>query len=196
MAEKDGKELFAQFQQQMQAQNRPDAVKALIASAEAGYVEAQAVLGGEYLYGHMDGTDYQQAFYWSEKAAAQDNPMALTNLGILYLYGHGVQADVPKALDLFRRAAGKYFKANRYLGLCYAGGIGVEQDNAAAAAWYQRGAKAGDITSQYLLGECYENGTGVEQDMEKAVAWYKKSAERGDEISEPAIKALRRLGIE
>ena len=103
--------------------------------------------------------------------------------------------DYATALPLFRQAAAQgFFKADRYIGLAYLNGLGVAQDSAQAFAAFTR-ASDKDITGQYWLGYCYENGIGTTQDMQQAVYWYQKSAQRGDHVSQPAIDALKRLGI-
>jgi len=89
-----------------------------------------------------------------------------------------------------------HMKAPRYLGLMYLNGEGVARNAKTAFAYFMQAAEVGDITGQYWLGHCYENGIGTSKDMTKAVHWYQESAKRGDHISQPAIDALNRLGIE
>lgn len=81
-------------------------------------------------------------------------------------------------------------KAARYIGLMYEQGLGVEQDYEAAAAWYEQGVEAGDLTSCCYLGLLYKQGLGVEQDIEKAMELYKEAAEYGDENAAPALERL------
>ena len=103
--------------------------------------------------------------------------------------------DYAAALPLFREAAAQgFFKADRYIGLMYLNGEGVDKDPQQAFAAFSR-ASAKDITGQYWLGYCYENGIGTAQDMAQAVYWYQKSAQRGDHVSQPAVDALKRLGV-
>lgn len=103
--------------------------------------------------------------------------------------------DYAAALPLFREAAAQgFFKADRYIGLMYLNGEGVDKDPQQAFAAFSR-ASAKDITGQYWLGHCYENGIGTAQDMAQAVYWYQKSAQRGDHVSQPAVDALKRLGV-
>jgi TPR repeat protein len=42
---------------------------------------------------------------WYEKAAAQGNPRAWNNLGVLYEAGLGIKANRAKAIEYYRRAA-------------------------------------------------------------------------------------------
>ena len=103
--------------------------------------------------------------------------------------------DYAAAWPLLREAAAQgFFKADRYIGLMYLNGNGTDKNPQQAFAAFKR-ASAKDITGQYWLGHCYENGIGTAQDMAQAVYWYQKSAQRGDHVSQPAIDALKRLGI-
>ncbi len=115
----------------------------------------------------------------------------MTNLGVLYLYGTGVEQNYQSAREWLEKAsAAGDMKAPRYLGLIYENGWGVDVDDVKAAENYQKGADHGDISSQYYLGKLYENGKGVAKDYGKALALYQQSAARGDIVCLPAILAL------
>ena len=80
-------------------------------------------------------------------------------------------------------------EAQIVLGLMYARGEGVAQDDKQAVAWYRKAAEQGNVDAQYNLGVKYEYGKGVAQDYKQAVAWYRKAAEQGD------VDAQRILGM-
>jgi len=63
--------------------------------------------GVESFEGKDGKVDYASAKDWFEKAANQDYAYAQYNLGILYLYGLGVEKDVNKAKSLFEKAKDK-----------------------------------------------------------------------------------------
>ena len=71
-------------------------------------------------------------------------------------------------------------RAQHYLGIMYANGEGVAQDDRQAAYWFQKSAGQGNSQSQYHLGILYANGAGVPEDDPQAVHWFRKSAEQGD----------------
>ena len=75
------------------------------------------------------------------------------------------------------------------LGLRYADGAGVPQDDAEAVRWYQQTAEQGDAKAQCNLGVMCAFGRGVPPDDAKAVRWYQQAAEQGD------AKAQCNLGI-
>lgn len=66
--------------------------------------------------------------------------------------------------------------AQFYLGIMYAKGQGVPQDDVEAARWYRLAAVQGNVASQINLGVMYANGQGVPQDYAEAVTWYRKAA--------------------
>ena len=57
-----------------------------------------------YLEGKGVSRDLSAAFTYFERAAAQNDPWGLNNLGGLYEMGWGTVADRAKALDLYKRA--------------------------------------------------------------------------------------------
>ena len=54
------------------------------------------------------------------------------------------------------------------LGVMYANGEGVPQDDEEAARWWLLGADQGLVNAQYRLGFAYETGQGVPQDDKEA----------------------------
>ena len=65
------------------------------------------------------------------------------------------------------------------LGLIYARGEGVPQDDAEAIAWFRKAAAQGNAYALHNIGSSYANGRGVPQDDVEAVAWFRKAAEQG-----------------
>ncbi len=70
-------------------------------------------------------------------------------------------------------------KAQNNLGLMYASGLGVPQDNKQAASWFRKAAENGDAEAQNNLGLTYAKGLGAPQDDKQAVSWFRKAAELG-----------------
>ena len=65
------------------------------------------------------------------------------------------------------------------LGLMYADGEGVPEDDAEAARWYRLAADQGLAGAQRNLGLMYANGRGVPEDDAEAVRWYRLAADQG-----------------
>jgi serine/threonine protein kinase/TPR repeat protein len=87
---------------------------------------------------------FDQARKYYEDAAAAGYPLSLSNLGVLYMNGEGVQRSPEVAVNLFKQGAEKgdptamFFYAN-----CLQDGVGLQKDTKAAAEWFRRSARAG-----------------------------------------------------
>ncbi len=143
----------------------------LVRLAGEGNVSAQLSLGYMYLYG-TDGvqSDYAQAFKYYEMAAAQDNKIALNNLGSLYFNGIGTEQNYLKAAQLFARAAelGSDDAAVN-LAFIYLSSKNNTQNLDDAVKLFQQAAEAGNNTAKFMLGYAYYKGFRVPQDYYKAV---------------------------
>jgi TPR repeat protein len=98
---------------------------------------------------------------------------AQVQVGESYAAGKGVERDLEKAAEWYRRAADKLFiAAEMHLAQLYReGGKGLPRDMAQAAAWYRKAAEQGDITAQGTLGVLYSIGQGVPQSDVEAYYW-------------------------
>jgi uncharacterized protein len=65
------------------------------------------------------------------------------------------------------------------LGMLYAKGQGVPQDDKEAVKWFRLAADQGRADAQNNLGAMYENGQGVPQDDKEAVKWFRLAADQG-----------------
>ena len=62
------------------------------------------------------------------------------------------------------------------LGLMYADGEGVTQDDIEAVRWLRLAADQGHATAQHNLGVMYQNSRGVPQDYVEALMWFNLAA--------------------
>ena len=69
--------------------------------AKDGDAAAQAMAAFQY----FKDNDFEQALYWAQKAADQNEPNGLYLLGCFYFNGQGVEADYERGLELLRRSA-------------------------------------------------------------------------------------------
>jgi TPR repeat protein len=77
----------------------------------------------------------------------------------------------------YRPAADQGHATAQYnLGLLYASGQGVPQDDAEAARWYGKAADQGNPEAQFNLGTLYANGQGVPQDNRRAHHYFALAA--------------------
>lgn len=85
-------------------------------------------------------------------------------------------------------------EAQHDLGLRYAGGRGVPQDNQRATEWYRAAAEQGYGPAQGSLGLAYYWGKGVELDHAKAAEWLRRAAEQNMAGSGYMLGLMHRSG--
>lgn len=71
-------------------------------------------------------------------------------------------------------------RAQTILGRCYENGLGVEQDMAVAAQWFQLAAEQNYSEAQVLLAYCYEIGAGVPKNPQQVMNLMTRAAENGN----------------
>ncbi len=85
-----------------------------------------------------------QALYWYKKAIFEcDDPEAHVGLGRLYYQGDGVERNVIKACEHWKKAYAKSsHDAALYLGIAYSNGVGFSQDIQRAKIYLEEAAKS------------------------------------------------------
>ena len=68
------------------------------------------------------------------------------------------------------------------LGVMYANGRGVKQDDIEAVKWYRKAAEQGHAPAQALLGLAYLLGKGVQLNKALAKEWFGKACDNGEKI--------------
>lgn len=147
-------------------------------AADNGHVTAQALMGFDEI---IRGNAAVGVEYW-EKASAGGHLKAMHDLAELYRDGDcDVPMNKPRAIELFRKAADAgYPEAMGSLGICYATGDGVAQDDYEAFRWFQLAAEKGEQYAQKNLGVSYRSGRGTTENKALAVQWFEKAAEQGN----------------
>jgi TPR repeat protein len=149
---------------------------ALLCGAHVTYAQEDSDPGTDA----FNNGDYAAAFQAWEGKAAEGDPEAMTNLGLLYLKGLGTKRDLGKAAELYERAAQLGFVIAQFnLANLYYGGQGVSRDLKQAARWYTAAAQGGHAKSQFYLAQMYESGEGVDENKDTALAWYQKASDLG-----------------
>lgn len=123
--------------------------------------------------------------------AERGNPVAQTELGAMYLAGHGVMKDDRLAVVWFRKAAEQGNVAGESnLGTMYLQGVGVPKDVTQGMVWLRKAAEQGDLVAESNLGDLYSHGQGVQRDYAQASIWYRRAAEHGDAISQANLGGM------
>lgn len=182
-------------------QSYESAAKWFSRASDANHKYAQYSLAGLYYRGQGVEQDYTRAFLLYQSSAEQGNPYASYELAKMYRDGIGIIKDSEAAEQHFREAFTGFCglekeshddKLQYRLGQMLHTGTGTERDDAAAAEYWQRAAKLGNVNAQYALGKLWlENGAG---DPEQAVVWLTKAAEGGNASAQYALGKMYRDG--
>ena len=81
--------------------------------------------------------------------------------------------------------------AQNSVGALYDHGLGVDEDDATAAHWYQLAADQNLPLAMRNIANMYAGGYGVPFDQALAESWYEKAARMGDPVSIKRMAALR-----
>lgn len=180
----------------------------------------QAFKNLELMYSQGRGVSNEETNIFSrlEAFAYQNNVNAELDLAMMYAYGRGVAKNEAEAEKWLRRASDngstkaqetlKKLKIRKFedakqqanagdanaqnsLGLLYAKGADVTEDDNEAVRWFRKAADQGNADAQNNLGWMYANGRGgVTKDEAEAVRWYRKAAEQGNTNAQEALKKL------
>lgn len=170
-------------------------------AVNANHKYAQYSLAGLYYRGQGVEQDYEQALQLYNRSANQGNPYADYELAKMYRDGIGTEKNTAQADVHFIRAFDGFFdlevkshndKLQYRLGQMLHTGTGTEKNDTAAADYWERAAKLGNVNAQYALGKLWlENGSG---NPEQAVAWITKAADAGNAAAQYALGKLYRDG--
>ena len=139
-------------------------VAALRAEAEGGDANSMCALAIRYDTGtHGLKKDFAQSFKWFKRAADLKHRCGLTNSGIAYLYGEGVERSCPRGIAMLGAAAALGSEhACAILGLANARGhYGFDKDPQEATRWYRE------------MQEC-DSRDSLDENREQAAAWLRE----------------------
>ena len=154
----------------------------LLKAAEKEYGYAQYLLAMNFFYYKHENN--KEALHWLERAASNDEPYALYQLGLYY----AEKADLAKSIQYYQRAAelnsGDALLELYYL---YGEGIGVEQDDDKALFFLKKVAELGNQEAIEELAAMALSGQG-NMDAKEAEYWIKKAG-----YTEEMLKELDKL---
>ncbi|XP_030055589.1 protein sel-1 homolog 3 [Microcaecilia unicolor] len=149
--------------------------------ARQGVSSAQQAVSRMLFWGQQGITpNMKAAVKLYEKGAIQlKDPVLMYDYGIVLLRGQGVQQDIPKALELLKKAADQNFApAINSLGWYYEK---YEKDYQQAVEYWEKADALGHSEAPFNLGVLHSHGLipGKEKDDFTAYQYYWKSARRG-----------------
>ena len=121
------------------------------------------------------------------------DPNAQAMLGIIYLRGAGVPADLDQAQFWLRKAAEQGHPAAqvKLAAMCFLG-QGMPVDLQQAAGWFRKAADQGEPHAQACLGVMCATGVGVPQDLVEAYALLLQARAGGVEDGQETFLQLKR----
>ena len=154
----------------------------LLKAAEKEYGYAQYLLAMNFF--DLYSENNKEALFWLERAASNDEPHALYQLGLYY----AEKADLAKSIQYYQRAAElNYGDALLELYYIYGEGIGVEQDDDKSLFFLKKVAELGSQEAIEELAAMALSGQG-NMDAKEAEYWIKKAG-----YTEEMLKELDKL---
>lgn len=141
--------------------NFAEAIKILQSPAKEGFVEAQYMLGLMYHRGRGTEVDPTKAVQWYAKAADQNHPGALCNLGMIL-----------------------------HAGLANGDNV-VKPDKEQAMGYLRRSAYLENVPAYVAYGAAMINDGKTEATFAEGVAFMRIAADAGDEVAVQNIKSLK-----
>jgi TPR repeat protein len=169
-------------------------------AAQNGSLDAQMLLGADYLSGTTLPKDPQLASKYLLQAARQQHAVgrlqssqALAQYWIASMYeqGRGLEKSHDKAIQFLQMAANNGSSPAQFaLASLYNDGTGgVTMDKAHACQLFEKAADQGNVKAMHNVGYCYQSGIGGKKDENRAIDYYTKAAEAG------STRSQRNLGI-
>ncbi|MCI5786194.1 MAG: sel1 repeat family protein [Helicobacter trogontum] len=127
--------------------------------------------------------DYKQALSMFNTACDQGNPAGCFGVGVMFMYGAGVQSDTQKAIKYYQKGcAGGDPTACANLGMIYDEAPNMGNNKQKAAEMYMTGCAGGDVDACNNIGWAYANGSGVPKDLNKALQYYRFACDSGSQL--------------
>ena len=152
----------------------------LLSSAELGYADAQARVGGFYVLGIGVDIDYDRAAFWFDKAAKQGNPVALNDLGNMFRDGLFFERDEGKAISLYKLAAELGGDAGKLNFGRFLTQSADPKEVSLGVALLEQAAENGLAKAQTTLALHYVKGDIVGKDFDRAFNLFQAAAATGD----------------
>lgn len=117
----------------------------------------------------------EEAVKLYRQAAEMGYAPAQCGLARCYRHGYGVEENIEKAFEWYRKAA-EQDCMEAYLAM---GDLMCHHHRELSFIWYQKAADFGDSGALYETGLCYELGRGTPVNFDRAKQCYAKAAEQG-----------------
>ena len=162
----------------------------LCKDADQGDIESQFELAEHYYTGNDKinvEQNYLEAMKWYRRAAEYGHGFSLYRLGYCYQFGYGLDKNLDKAMQCYRKALDNGYKQAKE-SLNKLEEYNKARENRERLEVLQKDAKCGDMEAQYALGEHYF----MSKNYDEAKKWYKQASELGYDKAKVALERLER----
>lgn len=158
--------------------------------------EASLLLGFAYQDGIGVNEDYQKAFEYHGKAAAEGNAAAINALGLIYSHGYGVEKNVDIAMNYFQQALEHgYYNAAVNMAFHYKKGDGINKDLAKALELLEYAALNGHWRGLYEYAKILKDGILCNKNEKLAFKFCFKAASLGEKTAQKLLGDMYFEGI-
>ena len=153
----------------------------LMSLAKQGKPFPQFIAGTQLLRGENVPPDFEAAYEYLTKSAAQDNPAAMLALSQMFRDGIGVEKNEKTSFEYANAALSfGYIPAFTYVGYALANGMGTEQDIPKALRHLEHAANAGDDSAMLCLSAVYTRNI---KDDAKAMEYIERAINAGNRFA-------------
>ncbi|MGB7799986.1 tetratricopeptide repeat protein [Buttiauxella sp.] len=157
-------------------------------SAAQGDADAMALLA-QLKIQDPDAADYQQAKSLAEKAVERGSKIGNVTLARILVNTQAGTPDYPKAMQLLESASqdiesDSAVDAQMFIGLLYANGVGITQDDEKATFWFKRSSTLSRSGyAEYWAGMLFLNGDKgfITANKQRALQWLNLSCTEGND---------------
>lgn len=144
--------------------------------------KAAGFIGRMWMRGEGVEQNFDRAKFWFERGNLYKDPQSQYALGLMYLHGYGVKADIISATEFIKAAANQdYAPAQVQLGALHLD-QGHSEDLVAANHYFDLAARWANIEAYYYIGEMHSLGAGREKSCSSAVSYYKSVSEKAEPL--------------
>lgn len=141
--------------------------------------KAAGYLGRMFLRGEGMEQNFQKARVWFKRGIANGDALCQYSMGLMHLYGLGMEKNPVRAAEHFAPAADQEF-ASAQVRL---GALLMDQgDLSSASRYFEFAARNGHIEAFYYLAEIANQGIGRDRSCATACVYYKMVAEKAESL--------------
>lgn len=177
----------------LEPDNPTEALRWYRNSAENGHSLGMSNYARCLLYGIGAEKRLEEVVPWLLKATEKDekNDGAQYMLGVCYFNGDGVEKDLVRSAQWYRKAAENGHQSAQYeLALCYLYGDGVEESYDEALYWFRAGSALGDKRCEEKLSELTVETSIPGPKVDDVDKWMRQSTLTATDIAEKQLLIL------